>query len=124
LRPPAGAPFIQTVTLGSDGSYSLANVPNGTYTAAIKGAKWLQTDVQNVVVNGANVTGVNATLLPGDANGDNVVNLLDFSILASAFGSAVGDPAWNAAADFNCDGVVNLTDFGLLAEDFGLAGDP
>jgi len=49
----------------------------------------------------------------GDANGDGFVDLFDFNILASVFGTT--DPK----ADFNGDGVVDLFDFGILAENFG-----
>ena len=53
------------------------------------------------------------TSLPGDADGDGMVNLVDFSILASVFGTAY------ASADFNGDGFVNLADFSILAANFG-----
>ena len=51
--------------------------------------------------------------LAGDANDDDVVNLADFSILASVFGTA------DARADFNGDGFVTLADFSILAANFG-----
>jgi len=52
-------------------------------------------------------------VLPGDANGDGMVNLVDFSLLATAFGTA------DSSADFNGDGFVNLVDFSILAANFG-----
>jgi hypothetical protein len=67
---------------------------------------------------------VNAALLPGDLNGDNVVNIDDLAILVVAYGSSEGDPNWNPVADLNCDGVVDLSDFALLAANYGLTGDP
>lgn len=48
----------------------------------------------------------------GDANGDNVVDLLDLSILASQWGGGGG-------ADFNGDGVVDLLDLSILASAWG-----
>ena len=58
-------------------------------------------------------------LLPtaGDANIDGNVNLDDFNILASNFGTASG-AVWEDA-DFTYDGRVNLDDFNLLAANFG-----
>ncbi|MEM6749290.1 MAG: dockerin type I domain-containing protein [Planctomycetota bacterium] len=55
--------------------------------------------------------------LAGDANGDGVVDLLDFDVLAQNFGSSTGNGA--ADGDFNADGVVDLLDFDVLAQNFG-----
>ncbi|WP_428388605.1 hypothetical protein [Mucisphaera sp.] len=61
------------------------------------------TDVQAVVA------------LPGDANLDGVVDLVDLSILASGFN---GGGTWTDG-NFNGDGVVDLIDLSLLATNFG-----
>jgi subtilase family serine protease len=124
LRPASGPAGTQTVTLSSSGGFALSAVPSGTYTVHIKGAKWLASDVMGIVVNGGSAAGANATLLPGDINGDNVVDIQDFSVLAAAFGSDPSTANWNPDADLNCDGVVDINDFSLLAADFGLSGDP
>ncbi|MEM9294781.1 MAG: dockerin type I domain-containing protein [Planctomycetota bacterium] len=55
--------------------------------------------------------------LPGDANNDGTVDLLDFDVLAQNFGSNTGNGA--AEGDFNGDGVVDLLDFDILAQNFG-----
>ncbi|MEM6749289.1 MAG: dockerin type I domain-containing protein [Planctomycetota bacterium] len=55
--------------------------------------------------------------LPGDANADGVVDLLDFDVLAQNFGSSSGNGA--SDGDFNADGVVDLLDFDVLAQNFG-----
>jgi hypothetical protein len=54
----------------------------------------------------------------GDANLDGVVNALDFSLLASHFGSS--SILWNQG-DFNYDGVINSADFTSLAVNFNTA---
>jgi hypothetical protein len=118
-----GAPFTKTVTLAADGAYSLSNIPAGTYILAIKGSKWLQRDV-NVDTTGGDVSGVNATLLPGDVNNDNKVGILDLGLLADSFGKSQGQAGFNPNADLNCDGKVSLVDLGLLADNFGKQGDP
>lgn len=56
------------------------------------------------------------TQLPGDANGDGTVDLLDLDILGSNFGSS---PATFATADFNGDNVVDLLDLDILGSNFG-----
>ena len=70
------------------------------------------------------MTGISATLLTGDINGDNMVDLRDFSLLAKAFNSTSASASWNPNADLNCDGIVDLQDFSLLAANFNKAGDP
>ncbi|WP_428389945.1 hypothetical protein [Mucisphaera sp.] len=56
-----------------------------------------------------------AGTLPGDANLDGTVDLIDLSLLASNFQSLGG---W-ALGDANLDGTVNLVDLSLLATNFG-----
>jgi len=54
---------------------------------------------------------------PGDANGDNVVNAVDLSILASEWGRNCGQQP--CRADFNQDGIVNAVDLSILAANWG-----
>jgi alpha-tubulin suppressor-like RCC1 family protein len=115
--------FTRSVTLAADGSYSVSGLPTGTYNIGVKGPKWLRKTLTGVSVSGQ-VAGISPSLLAGDINGDNVVDLNDFSLLAEAFGSDSSSANWNVYADLNCDGVVDLNDFSLLAANFGVAGDP
>jgi hypothetical protein len=52
--------------------------------------------------------------LLGDANGDNIVNALDFNSLATNFGTG---QYWQDG-DFTYDGVINTADFNALAQNF------
>lgn len=54
--------------------------------------------------------------LPGDANSDGKVDLLDLDILGSNFGSTGGT---FGTGDFNEDGVVDLLDLDILGSNFG-----
>ena len=56
-------------------------------------------------------------LQEGDASDDNLVDIDDFGILKTQFGTA------GPEADFNQDGVVDIDDFGLLKVNFGESGD-
>jgi hypothetical protein len=58
------------------------------------------------------------TLREGDANNDDRVSIIDFSILAAGF-----SPLYDARADFNQDGSVTIIDFSRLAQNFGVQGD-
>jgi len=77
-----------------------------------------------VDLSDGDVSGVTATLLPGDVNNDNSVDIADLSALADAFYTGPNDPFWNPQADLNCDGGVNITDLSLLADYFFTSGDP
>jgi N-acetylneuraminic acid mutarotase len=62
-------------------------------------------------------------LLAGDINEDNLVDISDFSILASAFLLGSSDPGFEPLADYNADGLIDISDFSILAQNFLLAGD-
>lgn len=57
--------------------------------------------------------------LPGDTDLDGDVDLADLSALLSSFGSCVGGPRYDPAADINNSGCVNLADLSLLLENYG-----
>jgi hypothetical protein len=57
-----------------------------------------------------------AAPVPGDLNGDGVVNTLDLSILLSDWGTS------NPSADINHDGTVNVLDLSLLLAHWGQTG--
>ncbi|MEO1130930.1 MAG: putative Ig domain-containing protein, partial [Planctomycetota bacterium] len=65
-----------------------------------------------------------APTCPGDVDGDDATNLVDFTVLAMSFGAS-GLPHGNGESrslgDLNDDGSVDLTDFTILALDFGCA---
>jgi len=58
-----------------------------------------------------------AAQIPGDANGDGVVNISDLAILASHYGTKTG-ATW-AEGDFNADGAVNISDLSILGAHWG-----
>lgn len=58
-----------------------------------------------------------ASTLPGDANEDGVVDLLDLDILGTNFGVTSG-AVWGQG-DFNGDGGVDLLDLDILGANFG-----
>jgi hypothetical protein len=57
-----------------------------------------------------------AVVIPGDANGDQIVNVGDLGILGANYGLAGKD--W-ATADFNGDTLVNVGDLGILGAHYG-----
>jgi len=61
--------------------------------------------------------GVTPNLHPGDANGDNTVNIQDFIVLKQNYGIATG-ATW-AQGDFDGNGAVNIQDFIILKQNYG-----
>jgi predicted extracellular nuclease/endonuclease I len=49
----------------------------------------------------------------GDVNGDGVVDTSDYYAFIGAYGSSVGDAAYNEAADMNSNGIIDMLDFQL-----------
>jgi len=103
----SGAPttLVATIDVASDAQLGPCTIkvtnPDGEYTTKLNAF---------TVSNEAPVT---PSTIAGDANGDQRVDLVDFSILASTFGTT------DKRADFNGDGFVNLPDFSILAANFG-----
>lgn len=54
-----------------------------------------------------------------DLDRSRVINILDISIAASAFGSTPGHPRWIAVADVNMDEEINILDIAAIALEFG-----
>ena len=57
--------------------------------------------------------------MPGDANGDGLVNHLDLLKAILSYGKSGGDNGFDANADFNGDGRVNRDDVIILWRNFG-----
>ncbi|GBC96370.1 hypothetical protein HRbin16_02172 [bacterium HR16] len=123
LRQDGNVVRSEQINLNADGSYTIADVADGTYDIAFKASHWLRVVVSGVVVSGADVTGVDVSLMNGDIDGDNEVTLFDFGALVASFGSIPGDENWNADADLDGDEEVTLFDFGILVANFGAIGD-
>ena len=57
--------------------------------------------------------------LDGDLNHDGVVDVLDLVIVAQAYGTSLGDPAYNPVADVDGDNDVDLFDLVYVAQRVG-----
>lgn len=112
-----------TTTTDANGHFNIGNVPVGAYNIGVKNAHTLRRVKvnQNLLVGGNSIDfGV---LLEGDANNDNSVDLLDFSILLNTYNKALGDPGYDARADFNGDDGTDLLDFSILLPNYNQDGE-
>jgi hypothetical protein len=118
---------LMTSTLG--GINQLANTlqTSGTYHCTASTLKKTYTRLGNYTVYAtAEHWGIVASdsttfevILVGDINHDNFVNAKDAIILGRAFGTYIGDPAYNADADLNKDDYCNAKDAIIIGRNFG-----
>ncbi len=59
-----------------------------------------------------------AYAIPGDLNGDDVVDIVDIAQAALAFGTTDGDLGYDPLADMNSDTVIDLFDLVLIVLNF------
>ncbi|TDA68928.1 MAG: hypothetical protein D9V47_06585 [Clostridia bacterium] len=124
-NPEAGA--LATVLTDPQGNFRLEDVPPGAYTLEFYHERYLKSRREVWAEAGFELPLPGPVpLRAGDVNDDNVVNLQDLTLLASAYRSQEGDPAtgqrYNPAADLNADGQVNLQDLTLLATNYRQVG--
>ena len=124
-----GAIFTRTATLTAvsgrpdTGAFTFTDIPMSSYTVHIKGANTLATNIPVDTTLG-NALNLAASLLAGDANNDNHVDVLDFGLLVNAYGSDMNVPGsgYDMNADFNNDCKVDVLDFGILVNNYGAVG--
>ncbi len=122
LRLTEGGPdYNYSTTTDASGYFTVTAPGPGVYNYRVKNPQTLANAGSDTLASGTNNVEV-GTLLAGDANNDNCVNVQDFSVLKNTFGKSVGDPGYDARADFNGDNVISVTDFGLQKNNFGICG--
>jgi hypothetical protein len=119
-----------TAEVISGGSWlSITNGTQGTNSGTITVTISQNTDAANTRTGTIRITATGATsspkdltiiqakgLIPGDANGDTLVDVGDLGILAANYGGS--GKSW-AQGDFNGDRIVDVGDLGILAAHYG-----
>ena len=108
------------VEMGASGVFFAHDNSNSGHSISnIKLVSWADVadeTTPNLIIDTAwDPRGVGAPV-PGDTDGNRIVNDLDYNNLVAQFGGA---PAGINSADFNGDDVVNLKDFAIMRENFG-----
>lgn len=95
------------------------SLPAGTYDVAFKGSHWLRTVVSSVAIPiGGNVT-VDATLINGSVDGNNIVNTDDYLILSEHFDELVTQ---GTLGDLDHSGAITTDDYLILSDNFDTVG--
>ena len=119
--------ILRAAPLASDGDGWLATVsfdvlnPNMPIDVHLYGVTLFDANDTKVPVIHVKKVNYWATIniLPSDVNADGVVNTLDLTGVASAFGTPVSDA--NRRADVTADGEINILDLVRVANDLGQA---
>ncbi|MCE9557688.1 MAG: hypothetical protein K8R88_01935 [Armatimonadetes bacterium] len=115
-----------SATLDAAGHYQFAldqNLAHLSLKIKVKLSHWLRKTVYNGTVGLAGLTTATQTLINGDVDNGNEVDLTDYTQLLVAFNATVVDGNWNPSADLNGDGIVDLTDYTVLVFAFNGVGD-
>ena len=117
----SGATVVYATTvnlMAASSTFTVTDVPVGTWDVRVKNFHTLANAKTGVAITSGGVTSVNmGTLLEGDASNDNLIDISDYSLLRSLFGTN------DARADFNQDGNVDIVDYSILRTNFGQSGD-
>ena len=105
------------VTTETDGSFRVPDIRSDFYDITVKNVHTLRNRREGVLIVPGVTSVFMGVLLEGDANDDNRVDIVDFSLFRVNFGRP------SATGDFNGDGFVDIEDFSLLRGNFGLYGD-
>jgi hypothetical protein len=129
---------VQVVS-NSFGTFTLTEIPPGTYELTVKAPGYVSGRTDTLVVfNGATLvpdptfsSDILGNLSPqtplgylrgGDATGDNQVDIADANLVYSLWNETPGDASFVADADVNADGVINSLDLGFVTTNFGNEG--
>lgn len=104
-------------TTKSDGTaiFQCDGVASGSYDIAGVSDHTLMNVSRDVVISTPSEVVDMGTLLEGNANNDDIIDISDFGILALSYNKQEGEAGYEPMADFDCNGIVNIHDFGLLA---------
>jgi len=103
-----------------DGKFELLALVAGQYTVDVTHTSYLRSGPKTYnVIAGSTLNVGNVTLLGGDCNNDDNINILDAAMVAYAFAFTNGQPGFDPKADINGDGAVDIFDLVMVGNNFG-----
>lgn len=110
-----------------EGSVNLGDIPAGNYNMKIWSDNYLHQSLPGIKVITAEQAKLQlptATLVTGDTNNDNTLNILDYNLIVDCYSDFLPaiacDPAKKLLADLTDDGNVNQSDLNLFLRDFSI----
>jgi hypothetical protein len=113
--------FIGNVDMGS-------TLTNGVYTVRVKGEQYLRALVPGIqtITQGTTAAIPQTTLITGDINNDNAVNIIDYNLLMGCYSDFLPPvscaAAYQAPSDLTDDGNVNQFDYNLFIRELNTRG--
>ena len=108
--------IVATGTTNPDGTFNLTGA-GGNYTITASAEGYLSAQGSVTLVNGSVTTKPTISLIPGDIDGNGVVDQLDAITIRMNYNRTTP-----TSADLNNDGVIDVLDLGILAENYGKSG--
>jgi|GEM_PF-516733 len=96
----------------------ITGITPGNYDITVTGESTLVNTKRGVIISAPNTSIEMGTLLEGDANQDNIINLEDYAILSMSWLASQSQPGYNAIVDFDYNGLINAADLYLLASNW------
>jgi hypothetical protein len=123
----SGSVTYNTANGDFEGSVDLGDIPAGSYNMKVWSTNYLHQSLPGIKVITANQTQLQlpaTTLVTGDTNNDNTLNILDYNLIADCYSdflpAVACDPAKKVLADLTDDGSVNQSDLNLFLRDFSV----
>ncbi|MBI1281250.1 MAG: hypothetical protein GC179_24195 [Anaerolineaceae bacterium] len=127
LRPDAGGIVVMLTlsdgsglqtTTDSTGHFTFANLVPGTYRVDASVGGYLSSQTTFILNEGQTLVLPSVTLIGGDTNQDNKIDLTDAALVAANFDTTTVV----AGADLNHDGIVDIRDLTAIGAYFGISG--
>ncbi|MEM4704556.1 MAG: S8 family serine peptidase [Candidatus Bathyarchaeia archaeon] len=100
-------------------TWNTASVPKGHY---IISAYAVPVSGETSTADNMFTDGEVYVAVPGDVDGNRIVNMLDLYKIALVFGANEGQPNYVPACDVDCNGKINMLDLYIAALNFGQSG--
>ena len=103
-----------------DGTFELPALAAGSYNVDVSHTSYLRAGPRPFTVATGNTLNLgNVTLLGGDCDGDDNINIMDAAMVALSFALTSGRAGYEPRADINGDGVVDIYDLVMVGNNFG-----
>ncbi len=113
-------PGGHVTTTDAAGHYTLGPLPAGAYTVDVSHAGYLRAGEREFQVEAGQIIELPpVTLLGGDCNNSDTIDIADGAIASASFGFTAGQPGFDPRADITADGIIDIFDLTILGNNFG-----